>query len=117
MRNQFVTRTVNEIQVVALDGRFDAHVVPEVQKWLDEQRQQGARHILVNLQGVHFIDTRALSLLVTGMKRCREAEGDLRLCSLQQPVQIIFELMHLDAAFAIFKDEAEALRAFAQPAL
>jgi anti-anti-sigma factor len=112
MSNQTITRTVNEIQIMELHGRFDAHVVPNVQKWLEEQQQQGMNRILVNMKGVTFIDTRALSLLVTGLKRSRQADGDLCLCSLQQPVQIIFELMHLDKAFEIFKDEAEALSSF-----
>ena len=54
----------------------------------------------------------ALSALVEGMKRSRQLEGDLRLCNLQQPVRMIFELTRLDRAFEIFSSEEEAIQAF-----
>jgi anti-sigma B factor antagonist len=47
------------------------------------------------------------------MKRCREGQGDLYLCHLQQPVQVIFELTCLNKAFTIFGTESEAVAAFA----
>ena len=51
-------------------------------------------------------------MLVQGMKRCRERDGDLRLCALQQPVRMIFELTRLDRAFEIYQSEEDAVQAF-----
>jgi len=108
----FTTRVVGNVQIIELFGRFDAHQVAPVKSWLRETCDSGANLILFNLKGVNFIDTRALSLLVTGMKWCQEANGALRLCGLQQPVQIIFEMTHLNRAFEISAHEAEALNSF-----
>ncbi len=66
----------------------------------------------MNLAGVQFVDSTALATLVQGMKRCRQLKGDLRLCGLQQPVRMIFELTRLDKAFEIFSGEDEAIQAF-----
>ncbi len=112
--NQLNTQSVDGVEILALTGRFDAHQVPKVQAWLTEQEAQNRMHILINLNGVTFIDTRALSLLVTGMKRCRQNGGDLRLCALPQPVLIIFEMTHLDRAFAIFGGQNQAVASFAR---
>ncbi len=104
------TRTHKQIQVIELHGRFDAHVVPEVKAWQDAAAD--ISKIVVNLSGVHFVDSAALATLVRGMKRCRQQGGDLRICGLQQPVRIIFELTKLDKAFDIRASEAEAIQAF-----
>ncbi|HNB52902.1 MAG TPA: STAS domain-containing protein [Anaerolineales bacterium] len=102
----------NNIKVLTLSGRFDALTSPSVQAWLDEATQSRPVQIVVNMEAVTFVDSTALSTLVSGMKRARQAEGDLRLCRLQQPVRMIFELTRLDKAFEIFPGEPEAIAAF-----
>lgn len=103
-------RQIQDVAVLELDGRFDAHEVPAVRKEFESARGK----LLVNLSGVNFIDSSGLASLVQAMKHCREAGGDLYLSDLRQPVRIIFELTRLDRAFEIFGAEDEALRAFAK---
>ncbi len=100
------------ITVLSLDGRFDAHNAPEVVEWLEKHIETNAAQLVINLAGVKFIDSTALAALVKGIKRCRQLGGDLRLCGLQKPVQIIFELTRLDKAFFIFADEKAAVGSF-----
>ncbi len=108
-----IVRTENgSIAVLRLKGRFDAHEVEPVNAWLQEQVEKGNIKIIINLDGVNFIDSTALSTLVRGLKKCRENHGDLHLCTLQQPVRVIFELTRLDKAFDIFAMEDDAVSAF-----
>ena len=100
------------LPVLQLKGRFDAHEVEPVNIWLMEQTKAGNVKIIVNLEGVNFIDSTALSTLVRGLKLCREQNGDLHVCALQQPVRVIFELTRLDKAFDIFVNEEEAAKGF-----
>jgi anti-sigma B factor antagonist len=86
--------------------------VEPVNEWLAEQTKAGSVRLIVNLEGVNFIDSTALSTLVRGLKLCREQNGDLHVCSLLQPVQVIFELTRLDKAFDIFPNEEEAAKGF-----
>lgn len=101
------------IPVLRLTGRFDAHEIKPVVEWLQAQVDALHPNLVVDLAGVNFIDSTALSALVRGLKHCRERGGDLHLCSLQQPVRVIFELTRLDKAFDIFASEQEAVQAFA----
>jgi anti-sigma B factor antagonist len=105
------TRFVDEVRILALQGRFDAHEVPKVAAWLKQASMVAPACVVVNLADVHFIDSTALGVLVQGMKNCRMHGGDVRVCALQQPVRIIFELTRLDRAFALFASEDEALQA------
>ncbi len=106
------TRQVNNVIILSLEGRFDAHTSQEVDKFLREATVRKPPFLVVNLEGVQFVDSTALSTLVAGMKRSRQSSGDLRLCKLQQPVRMIFELTRLDRAFEIFAGEEEAVQAF-----
>lgn len=106
------TRTSGDVDVLRLNGRFDAYETPEIIKWVEENVSLSSAKVVVNLSGVNFIDSSALAVLVKIMKRCREHGGDLKLCNLQQPVLIIFELTRLDKAVEIFKSEEAAIRSF-----
>lgn len=112
MKPKYSTRTEKNVQILEPYGRFDAHSVPVVQEWIESCHAAGHYRLLINLEKVSFVDTRALSVMVTGMKRCRQAGGDLSLCHLQKPVRIIFEMTRLIEAFHIFDSQAEALASF-----
>lgn len=101
------------VQTLKLQGRFDAYETPRASAWLNERIDAGQTAIVVNLAEVQFIDSAALSALVQAMKRARQQNGDCRLCELQQPVRIIFELTRLDKAFEIFSSEAKAIQSYA----
>jgi anti-sigma B factor antagonist len=101
------------VRVLQLAGRFDAYETPKVTTWLDGNLKPDDARIVVNLKGVNFVDSTALSTLVQAMKRARQNQGDCRLCEVQQPVRIILELTRLDKAFEIYSDEAAAARSFA----
>ena len=107
------TRTASNVQILELEGRFDTYTSPPIKAWLESALHTEPPLIVINLAGVNFVDSTAMATLVQGMKRCREVNGDLRLCELQQPVRMIFELTRLDRAFEIFAAEHEAVAAFA----
>lgn len=102
-------RKARGVDIVALSGRFDAAEVPMLAQWFDSH--PNTRYVVVNLKYVSFIDSSGLSMLVKGLKRCRQNGGDLYLCGLQPGVVIIFELTRLDKAFHIFDDESAAVTA------
>lgn len=109
---ELIKSSRNNLPVLQLKGRFDAHEVEPVNAWLAEQTKAGNVKIVVNLEGVNFVDSTALSTLVRGLKHCREQSGDLHICALQQPVRVIFELTRLDKAFDIFLSEEDASKGF-----
>jgi anti-sigma B factor antagonist len=98
---------VNDVSVVELSGRFDSYEAPRLTNWFESAGSK----VVINLSDVSFVDSSALALLVKGMKHCRQQGGDLALCSLQQPVRVIFELTRLDKAFRIYTTQDEAVRA------
>lgn len=107
---QYLEESYGGITVLRLWGRFDAHNIDNVRTYME--KNTAVSQLVINLAGVNFVDSTALSTLVQGMKWMRQRGGDLHLAALQQPVHIIFELTRLDKAFPIFPDVAAAAEAF-----
>lgn len=107
---EIMQRQIENVYILELIGRFDVYEVPMLSKWLEDHPK--AKHVVVNLKEVTFVDSSGLSVLVKGLKRCRQNGGELYLSEMQSPVQIIFELTRLDKAFKMFKTTDEAVAAF-----
>lgn len=105
------TNEDGDIAILELEGRFDAFEVGPVKDWLNQAAGQPSARIIVDLTNVNFVDSSGLATFVQVMKRCRQHNGDLVLCGLQQSVQMIFNLTRLDRAFKTFSDVSEALQA------
>ena len=103
------TLSPDPITLVELSGRFDAHIAPDFVQWMDQQNQDSTQFLLVDMAEVNFIDSTALAALVRGLKRYRQNQGDLVLCNLKNPVQIIFELTRMDKAFQIYTSRETAV--------
>jgi len=108
-------KSVNNVYVIGIEGRFDAYEVPKLTAWFNENLSEEQANIIVDLGAVDFIDSSGLAALVKGLKRSRMHGGDLLLCNLRQVVQTIIELTRLDKAFHIYADEQTALAAIKQP--
>ena len=101
----------DKVAVMKPSGRLDAFQAPLLAEAMAERERAHVHYIIVNLEHVDFMDSIALSTLVQGLKHALQAGGDLYLCRVQQPVQIIFELTRLDKVFQIFDTEENAVNA------
>jgi anti-sigma B factor antagonist len=76
---------------------------------VDKERRKS---ILLNLAGVEFLSSAALSKLIVLDKKIKTAGGKLQLCSLKPEIFEIFAITRLAQLFAIKRTEQEALAAF-----
>jgi anti-sigma B factor antagonist len=67
-----------------------------------------ARRVIVDLEGVDFIDSAGLGVLVGGRERARDAHGDLVLVATGRNVIRVLELTGLDRVFEIHVSRASA---------
>lgn len=93
--------TSDSSPVFVLSGRFDAHEADGFRSAVDPVMEAGQPSVDVDLSDVEFIDSTALAELVRIMKHARQRDGDLRLVSPSDPVQVILELTRLNLAFTI----------------
>jgi anti-sigma B factor antagonist len=98
---EITPRLEGDRPALELAGRFDAHEAPRFRAALDALLDRDQPVVLVDLAGVAFIDSTALSELVRGMKHSRSRGGDLVLCRLSAPARVILELTGLHRALTV----------------
>jgi anti-sigma B factor antagonist len=78
--------------VVSIAGEMDLINVLDVRKAFDELVDDGERHVIVDLEGLAFIDMRGIDVLEAVGRRLTSAEGRLELCGANRPVARLLEL-------------------------
>jgi len=99
-----VELTVSEREgetVLSASGERDVNTAPELREHLSRLINGGARQITVDLAEVSFVDSTALSVLVSALKRLRQADGDLALASPNPSVRRVFEITGLTRLFTV----------------
>lgn len=96
--------------VVILEGEIDIYSAPRFKEVLLEGIDQGARHVIVDLGKVTFIDSTALGVLVSGAKRVRPNNGTLDIVCADDNIVRIFEITGLNRIFGIYPTRDEALK-------
>ena len=107
---KLTSRDEQGVAVVEVQGEFDGTHSPKFQALLDRLLDEGQRRIVVNLQGVEFIDSSGLATLVGGFKRVHRGAAKMCFASLQPAVRRIFELTRLERAVEIQPDVAHAIQ-------
>ena len=79
---------------------------------LDLIENKAANKIVVDFEGVEFVDSTFLSALVVGLKKIAEKKGDIKVANLEPPVRIMFELTRLYKVFEVLENKLEAVESF-----
>lgn len=87
--------------VLAVQGEVDVYTAPRLRERLVELVSQGTHNIIVDLEGVDFLDSTGLGVLVGGLKRLRSHDGDLSLVCTQPRILKVFEITGLTKVFSI----------------
>lgn len=96
--------------VLAVKGEVDVYTAPRLREKLVELASQGRHRIVVDLEGVDFLDSTGLGVLVGGLKRLRSHEGDLELVCTQNRILKVFEITGLTKVFSIYDTVDAATR-------
>jgi anti-sigma B factor antagonist len=87
--------------VLKVSGEVDIATAPKLREKLVELAGGGATRVVVDLDGVDFLDSTGLGVLIGGMKRLRGVDGDLSLVCTQARILKVFEITGLNRAFTI----------------
>lgn len=101
-----------EVKVLRVDGKLDTKTSPDAQALLTELIAQGATKIVVNFEKLVYISSSGLRVLLAAAKQLKHKSGELRVCSLNEVVQEVFEISGFNTILAVTKSELEALEDF-----
>jgi anti-sigma B factor antagonist len=107
------TRTTdNGVIVVAPSGRLDVAGAPTLKSAIGEAIKNGPPRLVIDMEGVSFVDSTGLGSVIAALKLVRGSKGDLRLAAPNQQVRVVLELTTLDRVFAYYPTVEDALTDF-----
>lgn len=106
-------RTSGDVTILDLKGKItlgegDALLRDRVNHLLS----QGRRKLLLNLEGVPYIDSAGLGEIVRTYTTASRQGGSLKLLNLTKRIQDLLSITKLLTVFDTFDSESEALRSF-----
>jgi anti-sigma B factor antagonist len=105
------TREEGDRTVVQVTGEVDVYTAPKLREQLVSLVDAGRYDIVVDMDGVEFLDSTGLGVLVGGLKRVRTHDGSLRLVCSQERILKIFRITGLTKVFPIYDSVSDALTA------
>jgi len=105
-------KTANEVKVLAFEGSLDTQTSPNALTQLTQLIDGGDKKILVKFENLHYISSGGLRVLLAAAKQLKTADGELRICDLNEVVKEVFDISGFSTIFKIFGTESEALKEF-----
>lgn len=109
---EITEKTVNDVEIVFLNGRLDAYNSNLVEKKFYEVIDSGKLKMVADLSGVEYISSSGLRVMLSSLKKLNQLEGTLKLASLQPYVLEVFEIAGFTQLFEIYDSEDEAINSF-----
>lgn len=98
----------DEVPVIKLEGEVDVYTAPQLKQQMIALLESGTRQMIVDLTAVEYFDSTALGVLIGGLKRMRERDGNLSLICPSPRIRRVFEITGLDKIFDIYSTSEEA---------
>ena len=105
-------KTEKGVTVLAPSGRLDVTGVPALKAAVSEAVGDGQSRLVIDMEGVSFVDSSGLGSVVAALKQVRSSKGDLRLAAPNQQVRVVLELTTLDRVFPYYATVEDALSDF-----
>ena len=105
-------RKINEkVSVIDIEGELTAFSEDVLMDAYNQASEREARAIVLNFEGLEYMNSSGIGLLVTLLIRVNREKQRLLTYGLSEHYRNIFQITRLDDAISIFDSEEEAVRA------
>ena len=110
---EIVERTVSDVTVLDLKGKMTLGEGDELLKdKINSLIHQGQKKLLLNLEGVPYIDSAGLGEIVRTYTTVSRQGGKLKLLNLTKRIEDLLSITKLLTVFDTFDSEAEAIQSY-----
>lgn len=97
------------IFIIRAEGDVDLSTSPRLREAVLSVFDQGARHVVVDLKEVPYMDSSGIATLVEALKLARQSDARLTLAAMRSAVESVFELAYLKQVFEVAASVEAAL--------
>ncbi len=95
-------REVEGIPVIELEGEVDLSTSPAFKEEVYKVIESGKRDVVIDLDGLDFMDSTGLGVLVAVLKKTSVEGGSVRLVCSKRNILKVFGITGLDKVFPIY---------------
>jgi anti-sigma B factor antagonist len=107
-------RKSGDVVLVDLKGKLTSGLGDQIlRETIDELLAENWKKIVLNLSEISFMDSAGVGELVAGLRTAKRLGCGVKLLNVSERVQSTLYVSRLLPIFELYKDEGEALRAFA----
>lgn len=106
---EITTKKEGSVRIVSVKGRLDSLSVNEFEKELSTLIDDGQRAIIIDFSELDYISSGGLRSILSTIKKLKEENGKLFLCSLTDIVKEIFDISGLSTIIPIYDSVESAL--------
>jgi len=106
------TDNTQSVSVMKAKGRVDSETAPELDVAISKLLADGRSKIILDLQGVDYLSSAGLRVMVKALKNARDSGGDVRLVSVSEPIEVILRTVGMMQMFKMFATSDEAAAGF-----
>jgi anti-sigma B factor antagonist len=99
------------VSVIDIQGEINTFAENILMDSYTKANSEGARSIILNFEGLDYMNSGGIGLLVTLLIRAQRQGQRLLACGLNEHYRQIFELTRLNEAIGIYPTESEAVAA------
>lgn len=104
---------INDVTVITIPGdSLDANTAKEFKRDITDMLAKCSK-VIFDLSRLQFVDSSGLGAILSCLRQLNAAGGDLKLCGMNKPVRVLFELVRMHRIFDIYNSKDEAVQAFA----
>jgi len=105
-------RKKEDISILYLEGYLDAHTSIELEKHFEKLANEKRYNIVINFEKLSYISSAGLGVFMAYIENVRKENGDMKLCSMNEKIFNIFDMLGFPILFEIVNDEAMAINKF-----
>lgn len=106
---EITTQESGDVKIVRLDGMIDGVTVATVEKELMQLLGDGANKMVLNFENLSYINSIGLRVILVVAKQLKRSQGELRICSLTDPVREVFDITGFSSILTVVQTEDEAI--------
>ncbi len=110
------SRPAGPAQLIDVNGEIDLYTSNVVQDCLETLIDQGHSRLIVDLDGVSYLDSTGLGLLMKAALKLQETGGRLAILCANTKVLRVLGLLGLTESLPVYATEDEAVASFASSA-
>lgn len=106
---EIMVSNVGDVDVASLDGPVDSATFAAMKNSLDPLCNKPGNKVLIDCEGLTYLNSRAIGLLVKYHRALSLGRGRLAFCCINKKVVRSLELLQLGKALRVYKTRDEAV--------